>query len=160
MSNKIILILNMKSFINLVFLIIPFVSLSQSSRQIDKSEVKFYGNKFSLIAESNQNKNGLTTATTRGKILSSCPKKGCWVKVISGSEEIFITFKDYSFFVPTNGIAGKNIIIKGKIKVDTISVSKLKHYAFDAGESEDYISKIIKPEITKSIIADGVAIID
>ena len=160
MSNKIILTLNMRSFINLLFLIIPFVSLSQISREVDNSEVKFYGNKFSLIAESNQNKNGLTTATTSGKIISSCPKKGCWVKVISDSEEIFVTFKDYSFFVPKNGIAGKNIIINGKIKVDTISVSKLKHYAFDAGESEDYISKIIKPEITKSIIADGVAIID
>ena len=75
MSNEIILTLNMRSFINLLFLIIPFVSLSQISREVDNSEVKFYGNKFSLIAESNQNKNGLTTATTRGKIISSCPKK-------------------------------------------------------------------------------------
>ena len=104
----------MKSLINLIFLIIPFVSLSQISREFDNSEVKFFGNKFSLIAESDQNKNGLTTATTRGKILSSCPKKGCWVKVISDSEEIFVTFKDYSFFVPKKGIAGKNIIINGK----------------------------------------------
>ena len=44
--------------------------------------------------------------------------------------------------------------------LDTISVSELKHYAFDAGESQDYISKIIKPEVTKSIIAEGVAIIN
>ena len=107
----------MKSFINLIFLIIPFVSLSQISREVDNSEVKFYGNKFSLIAESNQNKNSLTTATTKGKIISSCPKKGCWVisvsklkQVIRGlyiskllnlksdSEEIFVTLnKDYSF---------------------------------------------------------------
>ena len=150
----------MKSLINLIFLIIPFVSLSQISREVANSKVKFYGNKFSLIAESNQNKKSLTTATTRGKILSSCPKKGCWVKVISDSEEIFVTFKDYSFFVPKSGIAGKNIIIKGKIKVDTISVSNLKHYAYDAGESEDYISNITTPKITKSIIAEGVAIIN
>ena len=78
----------------------------------------------------------------------------------SDLEEIFVTFKDYSFFLPKNGIAGKNIIINGKIKLDTISVSQLKHYAFDAGESEDYISKITNPEITKSIVAEGVAIID
>tara|TARA_B100000900_G_scaffold405234_1_gene414571 strand:+ start:362 stop:814 length:453 start_codon:yes stop_codon:yes gene_type:complete len=150
----------MKSLIILIFLINPCVSLSQSSWEVDKFGVKFYGNKFSLTAESTQNKNGLTSATITGKILSSCPKKGCWVKVLTDSEEIFVTFKDYSFFVPKNGITGKNIIIKGKIKLDTISVSKLKHYAFDAGESEDYISKIIKPEITKSVIAEGVAIID
>ena len=80
--------------------------------------------------------------------------------MISDSEEIFVTFKDYSFFVPKSGIAGKNIIIKGKIKVDTISVSNLKHYAYDAGESEDYISNITTPKITKSIIAEGVAIIN
>ena len=150
----------MKSLIILIFLISTCVSLSQSPLEVDKFGVNFYGNKFSLTAESTQNKNGLTSATITGKILSSCPKKGCWVKVLTDSEEIFVTFKDYSFFVPKNGITGKNIIIKGKIKLDTISVSKLKHYAFDAGESEDYISKIIKPEITKSVIAEGVAIID
>ncbi|MGA0374054.1 MAG: DUF4920 domain-containing protein [Flavobacteriaceae bacterium] len=150
----------MKSLIILFFLITPYISLSQSTLEVDKFGVNFYGNLFSLTAESNQNKKGLTSATTKGTILSSCPKQGCWVKVISDSEEIFVTFKDYSFFVPKKGIAGKNIIIKGKIKLDTISVSKLKHYAFDAGESEDYISKIMNPKVTKSIIAEGVAIID
>ena len=47
------------------------------------------------------------------------------------------------------------------VKLVNVTLSlTLNHYAFDAGESEGYISKIIKPEITKSIIADGVAIID
>ena len=150
----------MKSIIHIFFLFVTCISFSQSTEEVDNIEVNFYGNKFLLTEESNFNKNDSSALISKGKILSSCPKKGCWVKVISDSEEIFVTFKDYSFFVPKKGIAGKNIIINGKIKVDTISVSKLKHYAFDAGESEDYISKIIKPEITKSIIADGVAIID
>ncbi len=73
---------------------------------------------------------------------------------------MFVTFKDYSFFVPKKGISGKNIIVNGKIKTDTISVSQLKHYAYDAGESEDFISKITHPKITKSIVAEGLAIID
>tara|TARA_B100001059_G_scaffold176887_1_gene177431 strand:- start:4083 stop:4535 length:453 start_codon:yes stop_codon:yes gene_type:complete len=150
----------MKSIIYTFFLIITYFSFSQSTEEVDKFEVNFYGNKFSLAAESNHNKEDSSSLISNGKILSSCPKKGCWVKVISDSEEIFVTFKDYSFFVPKSGIAGKNIIIKGKIKIDTISVSQLKHYAFDAGESEDYISNITTPEITKSIIAEGVAIIN
>ena len=150
----------MKSIIYTFFLIITYFSFSQSTEEVDKFEVNFYGNKFSLAAESNHNKEDSSGLISNGKILSSCPKKGCWVKVISDSEEIFVTFKDYSFFVPKSGIAGKNIIIKGKIKLDTISVSQLKHYAFDAGESEDYISNITTPEITKSIIAEGVAIIN
>ena len=150
----------MKRIIQIFFLIITCFSFSQSIEEVDKFEVNFYGNKFSLAEESNHNNKDSSGLISKGKILSSCPKKGCWVKVLTDSEEIFVTFKDYSFFVPKNGITGKNIIIKGKIKLDTISVSKLKHYAFDAGESEDYISKIIKPEITKSVIAEGVAIID
>ena len=150
----------MKSIIHIFFLFVTCFSLSQSNEEVDKFEVNFYGNKFLLTAESNHNKSDSSALISKGKILSSCPKKGCWVKVISDSEEIFVTFKDYSFFVPKKGIAGKNILIKGEIKVDTISVSQLKHYAFDAGESEDYISKISNPEITKSIIAEGVAIID
>ena len=150
----------MKGVIYIFFLIITYFSFSQSIGEVDKFEVNFYGNKFSLAAESNHNNKDSSGLISKGKILSSCPKKGCWVKVISDSEEIFVTFKDYSFFVPKSGIAGKNIIIKGKIKVDTISVSQLKHYASDAGESEDYISNITSPEITKSIIAEGVAIIN
>ena len=150
----------MKSIIYTFFLIITYFSFSQSNEEDDKFEVNFYGNKFPLAAESNYNKKDSFSLISKGKILSSCPKKGCWVKVISDSEEIFVTFKDYSFFVPKSGIAGKNIIIKGKIKEDTISVSKLKHYAYDAGESEGYISKITTPKITKSIIAEGVAIIN
>ena len=150
----------MKSIIYTFFLIITYFSFSQSNEENDKFEVNFYGNKFPLAAESKHNKKDSSGLISKGKILSSCPKKGCWVKVISDSEEIFITFKDYSFFVPKSGIANKNIIIKGKIKVDTISVSQLKHYAYDAGESEDYISNITTPKITKSIIAEGVAIIN
>ena len=150
----------MKSIIYTFFLIITYFSFSQSNEEDDKFEVNFYGNKFPIAAESIHNKKDSSGLISKGKILSSCPKKGCWVKVISDSEEIFVTFKDYSFFVPKSGIAGKNIIIKGKIKVDTISVSNLKHYAYDAGESEDYISNITTPKITKSIIAEGVAIIN
>ena len=72
---------------------------------------------------------------------------------------MFVTFKDYSFFVPKKGIIDKEIIINGNIKTDTISIPQLKHYAYDAGESEEFISKIVLPKITKSIVADGVAII-
>ena len=151
---------SVKSIIHIFFLVITSFSFSQSNEEVDKFEVNFYGDKFTLAAESNRSKKDLSGLISKGKILSSCPKKGCWVKVVSDSEEIFVTFKDYSFFVPKNDLAGKNIIIKGKIKVDTISVSQLKHYAFDAGESEDYISNITTPEITKSVIAEGVAIIN
>ena len=36
-----------------------------------------------------------------------------------------------------------------KIKTDTISVSQLKHYAYDEGESEDFISKKCRISLNK-----------
>ncbi len=142
----------MKITIHSFFLLLTFLSFSQNSEEEGKSEMNFYGEQFSIAEES--------VELTKGQIISSCPNKGCWVKVTSGSEELFVTFKDYAFFVPKNGIAGKEIIIKGAVEADTISVAQLKHYALDAGKTEEEISKIKNPQITKSIVADGVAIIN
>jgi hypothetical protein len=136
------------------------ISFSQTVKSLKSYEINFYGNEFKLPSCENYAKTKLSKFLTEGKITSSCPKKGCWVKIITNSEEMFVTFKDYSFFVPKEGISGKNIIVNGKIKTDTISVSQLKHYAYDEGESEDFISKIKHPKITKSIVAEGLAIIN
>ena len=144
----------------LLLLIIPMISFSQTVKSLKSYEINFYGNEFKLPSSENYDKTKSSNFLTEGKIISSCPKKGCWVKIITNSEEMFVTFKDYSFFVPKKGISGKNIVVNGKIKTDTISVSQLKHYAYDAEESEDFISKIKYPKITKSIVAEGLAIID
>ena len=150
----------MKKKIIIILLVFPFISISQTLKPLNSYEINFYGNEFKLPSSENYDKTKSPYFLTEGKIISSCPKKGCWVKIITNSEEMFVTFKDYSFFVPKKGISGKNILINGEITLDTISVSQLKHYAYDAGESEDFISKIKQPKITKSIVAEGVAIID
>ena len=93
-----------------------------------------------------------------GEILSSCPMKGCWMKISVEKDTVLVRFKDYGFFVPKNGIEGKRTIINGNISVDTLSVAQLQHYAEDAGKSEEEIALITKPEITISFLADGVLI--
>ncbi len=93
-----------------------------------------------------------------GQILSTCPMKGCWMKMSVERDTILVRFKDYGFFVPKSGAEGKSAIINGKLSVDTLSVAQLRHYAEDAGKSKDEVSKIIKPEITISFLADGVVI--
>ena len=143
-----------------LFFIIPFICISQTAKSLNNFELNFYGNEFELPSYINLDKTESLGSITKGKIISSCPKKGCWVKINVNSEEVFVSFKDYSFFVPKEGISGKNIIINGEVNIDTISVSQLKHYAYDAGESEDYISNIKYPKVTKSIIAEGLAIVD
>ena len=93
-----------------------------------------------------------------GQILSTCPMKGCWMKMSVVLDTILVRFKDYGFFVPKSGAEGKSAIINGKLSVDTLSVAQLRHYAEDAGKSKEEVSKIVKPEITISFLADGVVI--
>ena len=93
-----------------------------------------------------------------GQILSTCPMKGCWMKISVERDTILVRFKDYGFFVPKSGAEGKSAIINGKLSVDTLSVAQLRHYAEDAGKSKEEVLKIIKPEITISFLADGVVI--
>lgn len=150
----------MKNSILLLLFVFPFFSFSQPAKSFNDKEINFYGKKFVIPSSENDNKIKSSDFLTSGKVISSCPKKGCWVKVITEFEEVFVTFKDYSFFVPKTGIKDKEILINGIIKTDTMSISQLKHYAYDAGESEEFVSKIKHPKITKSIVADGVAIIN
>tara|TARA_B100000941_G_C28440126_1_gene519183 strand:+ start:688 stop:1140 length:453 start_codon:yes stop_codon:yes gene_type:complete len=149
----------MKNLLLLVLFVLPIFSISQTAKSFNGKEMSFYGKKFKIPSSENDVEIKSSDFLTIGKIVSSCPKKGCWVKIITESEEVFVTFKDYSFFVPKKGIRDKEIVINGNVKTDTISISQLKHYAYDAGESEEFISKIVHPKITKSIVADGVAII-
>ena len=93
-----------------------------------------------------------------GEILSSCPMKGCWMKISVEKDTVLVRFKDYGFFVPKNGIEGRSTIINGSLSVDTLSIAQLQHYAEDAGKSKKEIALITKPEVTISFLADGVLI--
>lgn len=94
----------------------------------------------------------------KGEIISSCSKKGCWINIDIGENKIFVKFKDYGFFVPTAGLEGKSTIVNGKLSVDTLSVETLRHYAEDGGKSQKEILAITEPQITLSLLADGVII--
>ena len=102
--------------------------------------------------------NSTSKVKIEGEILSSCPMKGCWMKISVEKDTVLVRFKDYGFFVPKNGIEGKSTIINGKLSVDTLSIAQLQHYAEDAGKSKEEIALISKPEITISFLADGVLI--
>ncbi|MGB0177212.1 MAG: DUF4920 domain-containing protein, partial [Owenweeksia sp.] len=94
----------------------------------------------------------------KGQINASCKVKGCWMNMDLGNgEEMRVTFKDYGFFVPTN-LDGETAIIKGYATMDTTSVEELRHYAQDAGKSEEEIAAITQPEIGLNYVATGVLI--
>ena len=146
----------MKSFSILYFSILSY---SQSD-----NNYKSYGELFENSETINYNleKDNFLNSSSKlkieGEILSSCPMKGCWMKISVENDTVLVRFKDYGFFVPKNGIEGKRTIINGNISVDTLSVAQLQHYAEDAGKSKEEIDLIAEPKITISFLADGVLI--
>ena len=88
---------------------------------------------------------------------SVCQSKGCWMRLDMGDKESFVKFKDYAFFMPKD-IAGQEVIVEGKAFVEETSVEDLKHFAKDAGKSQEEIDAITEPELTYSFISSGVLI--
>ena len=80
--------------------------------------------------------NSSSKVIIEGEILSSCPMKGCWMRISVEKDTVLVRFKDYGFFVPKSGIEGKSTIINGSLSVDTLSIAQLQHYAEDAGKSK------------------------
>ena len=142
------------------FLILFLISFSVYSQ----SDSSYYGEKISstdlqLLSNIDFNNESVRTKL-EGEIISTCPKKGCWIEMKIDDKDVFVKFKDYGFFVPKSGMEGKKAIIQGLASIDTVSVKDLKHYAEDAGKSKSEIEKIISPEIKISFLAEGVIIKD
>lgn len=127
---------------------------------------QFYGEPFSLdsvtavdeIDRLMQGKDSLLL-TLEGSINKTCAAKGCWMQIENeDSTFLRVKFKDYGFFVPKSGVEGKTASFKGYCQKSTTSIEELRHYAKDAGESEEVIASIIAPKQEYSFIATGVYI--
>ncbi|KYG85394.1 hypothetical protein AWW67_15505 [Roseivirga seohaensis] len=96
-----------------------------------------------------------------GEITSTCAMKGCWMNlVLPSGEEMRVTFKDYAFFVPKEGMEGNRAIIEGKVKRVMTDVATLKHYAEDAGKSVEEIAAITEDKNELAFEASGVIILN
>ena len=145
-------------------LLITVILISFNPLKSQNNE-KFYGNEFSVLElkDYSDNKDKFIAdkdnlVKIEGEILSTCPMKGCWMKIRAEEDTILVRFKDYGFFVPTDGVVGDKTIINGKLSVDTLSVALLKHYAEDAGKPSEEINKIKDPEVSMTFLAEGVMI--
>ena len=93
----------------------------------------------------------------RAQVKSVCQMKGCWMRVDIGNEESMVRFKDYGFFMPKD-IAGDEVIVEGIAFIENLSVEDQKHYAEDAGKSEEEIALITEPKKSLAFISSGVLI--
>jgi len=92
----------------------------------------------------------------KSEVEKVCKKKGCWMTLkLDDSLTSFVKFEDYGFFVPLNA-ENRKTIVEGKAFVSETSVEDLKHYAQDAGKTEEEIAAITAPEKEYGFMATGV----
>jgi hypothetical protein len=100
------------------------------------------------------------TGKVKGTVIGVCEKKGCWMKLAqTDGEGIMIRFKDYKFFMPQN-IVGKDVVLDGVAEIVTTTVEMRKHYAKDAGKSQEDIDKITEEEKGIEFTAKGVLVLN
>ncbi|MBL7875820.1 MAG: DUF4920 domain-containing protein [Cyclobacteriaceae bacterium] len=99
--------------------------------------------------------------TLKGTIEKTCAKKGCWMTVQDeNGVATRVTFKDYGFFVPTEGADGKEVVFSGVAKRKVTDVATLRHFAEDDGKTEAEINAITEPKQEIEFVATGVVIYD
>lgn len=171
----------MKYIIPFIFTTLLFVSCADSAKKSESEDSKetadtevvenseslarHFGDKITdqnalsnlVLLEKYQSMKPGDTAEVKfsAKVNSVCQKKGCWMRLNLGEKEAFVKFKDYGFFVPKD-IAGEEAVVYGKAFVEETSVEDLKHFALDAGKSQEEIDAITEPEVTYSFISSGV----
>lgn len=78
------------------------------------------------------------------------------IKPMENEDPVFtVKFKDYGFFMPKE-ISGDKVLVQGKAFRQVTDVESLRHYARDAGKSEEDIALITDPKEEWIFIADGV----
>ena len=159
---------NLFKIFAIVFILISCNNTNENPILNSKSEsksYKFYGKVISQdsiqnleVEKESLMNTGIKSSKISGRIVETCSKKGCWMTLDTGEDTLFIKFRDYAFFVPTDSVEGKQAIIQGDLFLDTITVEMLKHYAEDAGKSKDEIAQITEPSYDVGFTADGVII--
>jgi hypothetical protein len=97
-------------------------------------------------------------ATVTGKVAAVCIKEGCWLNLdMEDGTVMLVRMKDHAFFVPKD-IAGKTATVTGKAFIQRSTVEELKHYARDAGKSDEEIAAITEPKAEPQFEAAGVYI--
>jgi len=103
-------------------------------------------------------KDMLEDVTLKAKVKDVCQMKGCWMTLEKADgSTMMVKFKDYGFFVPKD-IAGKEVVMHGVAKKELVPVEELRHYAEDAGKTQEEILAITEPESKINFEADGVVI--
>ena len=92
-----------------------------------------------------------TAVKVDARISQVCQKKGCFMIATAGDKAVRISFKDYSFFVPTD-TGGKTVTLTGTFIERELSEKQAAHFREDAGNDTIQAGKVYE------IVADAVSI--
>jgi len=110
------------------------------------------------IAQLMADKDSLDVKLT-GEIEKTCKMKGCWMTVkTSDNSTMRVSFANYGFFVPKEGMEGKTAVMQGKVSKIVNSVETLRHFAQDEGKTAEEIAAITEPVEEYTFVATGVLI--
>lgn len=119
------------------------IRLSEPVQETEKFEV--FGENIDVkslktlsLSEIIEGKSEDSQVILKTSVAEVCAKKGCFFVAQDGDYSARITFKDYSFFIPTDS-QGKEVVLIGEFSVKTLSEEKAKHYAEDAGKDPEAI---------------------
>ncbi|MEM7163113.1 MAG: DUF4920 domain-containing protein [Bacteroidota bacterium] len=157
---------------NLLFTLLGIIFLSACASKsaepvaVGEQNESYFGEKITMEGAislkdliSKVNDTGTYEGKVEGEITGTCAKKGCWMTLRNeAGDDIRVKFKDYGFFVPTEGQEGRMAIMQGIAWQDTVSVEMARHYAEDGGATPEEIAKITEPEYNVGFLADGVII--
>ena len=97
-----------------------------------------------------------TPVLLRGRISDVCQKKGCWLVLGNGADQVRIRFADYAFFVPED-CRGKRAYVEGRVETETLSEREARHYAAESIDGDP--AAIRGPQEVVSFTATGVRIV-
>lgn len=92
-----------------------------------------------------------TSVRVEARISQVCQKKGCFMIASAGDRAVRISFKDYSFFVPTD-TSGKTVTLTGTLIQRELSEKQAAHFREDAGTDTIQAGKVYE------IVANAVSI--
>jgi len=154
-------------FLLLLGMAMTLSACNQMGKKAEKQDAgEYYGEKITAegaveaarLTELMKGKDSLNVKLS-GTINSCCQKKGCWMMVdIGNDQEMRVSFKDYSFFVPLES-AGRKVVMEGIARYEVTSIEDLKHYAQDAKQTQAQIDSITEPEKDLVFEASGVILL-
>ncbi|MFC4635949.1 DUF4920 domain-containing protein [Dokdonia ponticola] len=141
------------------------VAVSEEIAQVPQADYATYGevitdqNLMAIASVKEQYKNlksgDSVTVKFKAPIEAVCKSMGCWMRLDIGAEEqVYVKFKDYGFFVPTD--SDGEAIVEGKAFVEETSVDEQQHLAEDGGASSEEIAAITEPKREMKLMANGV----